>query len=483
MRPWTRPRRQLAHCRAAQLGPLSDGCLWQQPDGRLRVGALAQNGLLLGLFEAGGRLNRSLHYFAGVRLEDGGARLSRSKQLLAVVRADGVVEVQRRRAGSFVATQPPTELGRAGEQVALATRWLDWVDEGRLLVVAQVYDEVRMTLWDVATRQVLRVHECAALALRSVAVLGTDLFWLPSGAVLRSSRPEAALDDVRALFKLSEGLLLAVRGGREWTLVGCVGGRLEMVPVGVPGSADFVHGFAHAYAGHGRVLYVDSAGWQWLATFGTAGAGAAGVPARFIRFSEGLHQTPIEDVWFGRAVVVVLRATSVAVHDSASMRLLEFRSVQSRPRHQQARADAEAEAQHGPFTKRLLQVDEEHGWLLVQWGASSIQVWNYGAPLAGLEPAARAAGRPQPSRKALGQQIRSEYADWRAEKDEELALERLRERLNPAGLDEEELVAMAMALSATLSPDAGQHSHGSAGDAASDDEELRLVLERSRLET
>lgn len=457
-------RRQKTHCHVDQLGDLADGHLWRAKDGRLRIALVSPEGLLTATFEGGSKLNRAVSYFDRACKSISASSFEHVSSSLTVGYQDGTVEIfTNATLGGFSRlAEWKVELGPRVTFERIA-----WLDPRTLIFVGSGLEETSFHLWDAQEGKQLFEHRVERFSrhLQRIYQVPNHLFWLDSGT-LHSSKPDfISIDSIVDAFPFAINELLLIKKDGEWLRLRS-DGSIETLKI--PGKSPFVKGYAHSTDACTRMLYVDEEGWQWLVISRPESE------HEFIRFQQGLHESEIADVYFGQAVLIILRVGILAVHDTTSMRLLLWQPV-AQQKKQEAREQGEGQR----TCKRLLHVIEEDGLILLQWGPRNVQVWNYGRAMACLQEPTRSLSKGTGRKSSLTQLVRNEYAEWRAEQDEQAEMERLRCRHNPAGLSEEELLAMALSLSmadGVLS----SSSTSSFQEISTDDEELRRVLEMSR---
>jgi hypothetical protein len=147
--------------------------------------------------------------------------------------------------------------------------------------------------------------------------------------------------------------------------------------------------------------------------------------------------------------------------------------------------------------KGILDCSLEDGALLLKWGRQCVQVWNFGHPLAALKLEQRHGTHGSTGvsngvlkRKEVQETIARGYREWREEQAEAEFLEGIRQKYNPEGLGEDELLAQALSLSLASAhasdilrnADADDEDEDGDGGEASMDEDLRRALELSLIE-
>jgi len=295
-----------------------------------------------------------------------------------------------------------------------------------------------------------------------------DCIWL-DGNRLFSTKELSGLPDypISYIFKISRTKLLIIPevDSTEWHVLDLQTNSYDRIRV--PGKSPITCAFAKYYReDYCRLLFIDQEGWQWLVTFYETGSKYA-----FLRCSQGLHASPIKDVFFGTCVIMILRDQFVAIHDIENFKLLLWQPVQTH--HKKCSSEGPNEI----FIKRILCVLESDGILMLQWGGQ-VQVWNFGKNLLYLNPPTESnkEGTKMGKKAEVQGILRYEYSEWQQEQRELAAMNVLRDKFNPEGMNEEEMLAMALSLSISTDPlDAGLPP-------STDDEELRAVLERSRFE-
>lgn len=346
---------------------------------------------------------------------------------------------------------------------------IEWTQDG-LICICQCLNSTSINFRSSIETQLkcFRIYEYVS-EFKDIEIVDGEFYWIDRNVLKSTSSSFTDMNQIRSIFKISEIHILVITESSEWLLFNV--GDHSSKPLQRPNNApiDSIYGKFYRQ-GFCRILYTDNEGWQWMATIKSCG------DYSFVRCSQGLHATKIIDVVFTTAIVVIMRESVLAIHDIETMRLLQWQPVKAM--HKTSSDEL--------FTKRILHVWEEEGLLLFNWGANSMQIWNYGRSMKCLCPPERQQSKAQSGKKAdeVQKLMRYEYAEWEEEQRETAELERLRNRLNPEGMDEEELLALAISLSLSTAPLDNLHSSRDSLDETvnTEDEELRAVLERSRFE-
>lgn len=478
-------RRQRVHSRIEQLDPLQDGCLLLANDGKLKISMVSQAGLLIGTYEAGGKLTRSISYFSGVPAYDTTVFFSQDRRLLAIGHENGQIQLlgTGRPANCeelITFSSLPTSL-MSGSTFATLCH-LQWLDQRTILTLNRPRFDWILSVIDTVTAEckasyTLPYQNESPLEGKAPAEFfyaDSRFFWLHSGDFIGSDSAQPLYKDVLAVHYLGASHFLVIKSDC-WHVINVKG---ECVSTLNQNRSPYAKGFSKPnLSGITRLLYVDAEGWQWLVIFKSDG-----LVVEFYRFTQGIHDSTIQDVYFGRAIIVILRDTVMAIHDANSLGLVLWQPVYNdRKRKRRDSDDSTRHVEDITPAKRLLHVLEEQAMVLFKWGHDYVQVWNFGRRLACLTPSPPPKAIPKATKKAETQWVmQSEYAEWQEERQEQAQLERLRLRHNPDGMTEAELIALATAMSLTGRKGSPAASLSSFHELTTDDEELRRVLELSR---
>lgn len=493
---WEANRRQKGWYHVGQqIGQPTDGLVWFGKDGKLRMALVSQKGLLMASFSSQRNLKRAVSYFSCTSdsnlttcFSPYNIILSLLPLYLTIFCRDGsmwavgdtnnrlcIYSVSMSHGGSNALTRE-VMLDPFRHQETLSH--IQWTEEG-LFVICHGLSSSSFFIF--------KSIEAAPLKASFDGYIGSfteylifddkDCFWL-DGNRLYSVKDISGLADypISYIFKISKTKLIIIPKANsiEWQTLDLQANSYERISI--PGKSPISCAFAKYYCceDYSRVLFIDQEGWQWLVTFYGSGSKYS-----FLRCSQGLHASPIKDVYFGTCVIIILRDQFVAIHDIENFKLLLWQPVQTN--NKKSSADSGE-----PFIKKILCVLESDGILMLQWGGQ-VQVWNFGKKLMYLNPPIESSSKDsvKVGKKAEVQGIlRYEYAEWQQEQRELAAMNMLRDKYNPEGMNEEELLAMALSISLSTAPLDGCHSHESCPSLppSTDDEELRAVLERSRFE-
>ncbi len=455
-----------------QLSQLTDATICKAKDGKLRLSAVSQSAHLMAIIETGCRLNRSVQYLSDMASSSETTLFSpyknncyilpdffgRDKLFLLLGTRSGLVEIYHN----------PTlsKYVKCGEiQVDLDPRLdltrLKWINNDHFITISGSLEMARVSLWTANSFTMIRQWDIDRYVseFKDIQIFNDCLVWIENDK-LRSNSNNISFDEpIIALFSLSSQFILAVPPGKVWHMLDTSTESWRTIEI--PGSSSFLKGFSKLFHLHTRIFFLDEEGWQWIACFD------AQHQYEFIRFKSGHHDSQVQDVHICDAVLVILRDSMISVHDIISTRLLILQQIQSNKRHN---------TDDREFKKRILQVNESDGLLLFQWGPSTVQLWNYGSKMDALNPLPRIQKQSQ-KKNLVYHQMKSEYEDWREGKMEAEALDKLRDRHNPEGMTEEEMIALALSLSTanlkcrTSSP---------MSELSPEDEELRMILELSK---
>lgn len=335
-----------------------------------------------------------------------------------------------------------------------------------------------------------------------MALKGGVLFWVHTeGKKLASSSPRFQYNEpVKRLFRLSEDYVLAVGMANETFVIGVDAAEACHV-LRLPRDVEFERGFCSEDEGYSRLVFEDTSGVLWLAIF-SLGPSVREVTVRYIQLRCWVHDSAIEDVWFSPVMFVVLHPRSVSLHDAINGRLLQAHKVPSYVRGYAKDGGAVQRPIDEPDTeaasmKRILDCSLEDGTLLLKWGRQCVQVWSFGHPLAVLKLEQRHGTQGSTNansgilkKKEVQETIARGYQEWREEQAEAEFLEGIRQKYNPEGLGEDELLAQALSLSLASAnasdilrnADTRETYEEEEEAAASMDEDLRRALELSLIE-
>lgn len=321
------------------------------------------------------------------------------------------------------------------------------------------------------------------------------LFWVETERKrLGSSIPRFQYGEpVKRLYRLSEDYALAIGMANETFVIGVDANEACHV-LRLPKDVEFERGFCKEEDGHARLVFEDTAGVLWLA-FYRLGPSTRHLSVKYIQLKCWVHDSAIEDVWFSPVLFVILHPRSLSLHDAINGRLLQSHKVPSYVRGYAKDGGAVQRPIEEPAAldsmKRILDCSLEDGTVLLKWGRQGIQLWNFGKPLVALK-LEKSGGQGNNTnstngvlkKKEVQWTIASGYQEWREERADEEFLEGIRQKYNPEGLCEDEMIAQALSLSlASIPNDGGHDSRGHSEDGGSViDEDLRRALELSLLE-